>query len=188
MYIHGMGHYHPANIIDNAFLEALNIGTDDEWITSRVGIKERRTILDLNYIKDTYNKEPQLAYQHMEISSAKTAAIAAEQAIKQAGLAANDIGLVLSGGCAPEYALPATACLAAAELGICAPSLDLTSACSTFAAQMHFVNQMDTNHSPDYILLIQAENWTKTVDYRDRKTAVLVGDGTALEQSSNTYR
>lgn len=179
MYIHGMGHYHPNNVIDNAFLESLNIGTNDEWITSRVGIKERRTTLDLNYIKDTHNKNPELAYQNIHISAHSAAAIAAENALKQAGLSISDIGMVLAGSCAPEYSVPATACLIAAELGIEAPSFDLSSACSTFAAQMHFIDQMDTDKSPDYILLIQSEHWTKTVDYRDRTTAVLVGDGVA---------
>ena len=56
LYLHGIGHYHPDNVIDNQFLEDLNIETNNEWIMDRVGIRERRTILDLDYIKDTYNK------------------------------------------------------------------------------------------------------------------------------------
>lgn len=179
MYIHGIGYFHPDNVIDNQFLEDLEIDTNDEWITSRVGIKERRTVLDLNYLRETKNCDTRKAIFHASHTSDETASIAAEMALKNAGLKPSDIGLVLQGGCAPEYSLPATACVTASQLGITAPAVDLSSACSTFAAQMRFVAMMDTDQSPDYILLIQAENWTKTINYADRNTAVLIGDGTA---------
>ena len=50
MYIHSFGHFHPENIIDNCFLEHLDIGTDDEWIIARTGIRTRHTVLPLDYI------------------------------------------------------------------------------------------------------------------------------------------
>lgn len=178
MYLHGIGHHHPDTIIDNAFLESLDIGTNDQWIMERVGIRERRTVLDLNYIKDTFNKDSRLAGQHAAQRPRDTVYHAAQMALSRAQLTPDDIGLVIAGGCSPEFTLPANACIMAATLGINAPAIDLGSACSTFAAQMHFVNQMERDTSPDYILLIQAENWTKTIDYSDRKTAVLIGDGT----------
>ena len=53
LYILGMGHFHPENLIDNGFLESLDIGTNDEWITERTGIKTRRTVLNLDYIRET---------------------------------------------------------------------------------------------------------------------------------------
>lgn len=67
----------------------------------------------------------------------------------------------------------------AAELGIQAPAFDLSSACSSFAVQLHQLRAMRPETLPDYILVVNAENNTRTVDYRDRKTAVLWGDGTA---------
>ncbi len=179
LYIHGVGHFHPENIIDNQFLEELNIETNDQWITERVGIKARRTVLDLDYIKATYNKDVAEAKNHQSHSAKDTARLAATMVLERAGLKASDIGMVIMGGCAPEYCLPANASVVASELGIQAPCLDLTTACSTFASQMHFVNSMIPEMTPDYILLIQAENWTKTIDFRDRRTAVLIGDGTA---------
>ncbi len=178
MYIHGIGHFHPPNIIDNNFLESLNIGTNNEWILSRVGIKERRTVLDLNYIKDTFNSDIKNSFKHCQYTSQQTACLAAEKALKQAKINASDIGMVIAGGCAAEYLLPASACIFASELGITAPCFDVTSACSTFAAQLHFLANLETKSTPDYILMIQAENWTKTIDYKDRTSAVLVGDGT----------
>ena len=56
LYIHGMGHFHPGNIVDNAFLEELDIGTNEEWILERVGIHARRTVLPLDYIRETKNR------------------------------------------------------------------------------------------------------------------------------------
>lgn len=187
-YIHGVGHFHPENVIDNEFLEELNIETNDEWITERVGIKSRRTVLELNYIKETYNKDASKAVAHQNYGAEETVSHAANMALERAGLKASDIGMVIMGGCAPEYILPANASVVAAALGITAPCLDLTTACSTFASQMHFVNSMIPEMTPDYILLIQAENWTKTIDFSDRKTAVLIGDGTAATIVSKKHK
>src|ERR1700728_3244785 len=57
LFLHGLGHFHPENEIDNAFLEALDIGTSDQWILDRVGIKSRRTVLPLDYIRATKNRD-----------------------------------------------------------------------------------------------------------------------------------
>ena len=62
LYIHGAGHFHPTNVIDNDFLESLDIGTTDSWIMDRVGIKTRRTVMDLNYIKDLQISKYQISF------------------------------------------------------------------------------------------------------------------------------
>ncbi len=72
VYIHGLGHFHPSNVIDNKFLEDLDIGTSDEWILERVGIKTRRTVLPLSYIKETRNQDPRVAREVMEYTNAAT--------------------------------------------------------------------------------------------------------------------
>ncbi|MEK7374473.1 MAG: ketoacyl-ACP synthase III, partial [Thermodesulfobacteriota bacterium] len=56
IYLHGIGHFHPENVITNRFLEELEIGTDEAWIMERVGIRERRTVLPLDYIRQTKNR------------------------------------------------------------------------------------------------------------------------------------
>lgn len=177
LYVHGIGHYHPQNVIDNAFLEQLDIETTDEWITDRVGIKTRRTVMDLDYIKSTKNLDPRMAMENSLENGRHTAKKATEMALQRANLTIADIGMVIAGGCAPEYSLPANASIMANELGIKAPCLDIRTACSTFATHLHITRQMG-NNLPDYVLLIQAENWTRTIDYSDRKTAVLIGDAT----------
>lgn len=179
LYIHGIGHFHPENVIDNAFLESLDIGTTDEWILERVGIRERRTVLPLDYIRETRNADPRAAHEASAYTNAQTAARAAELALERAGIEAGDVGMVIAGGCSPQYLIPAESCIIAAELGIDAPSLDVSSACSTFVAQLSLLEKMQPESLPDYVLVVSAENNTRVVDYSDRATAVLWGDGTS---------
>jgi 3-oxoacyl-[acyl-carrier-protein] synthase-3 len=177
--IHGVGHFHPENVIDNAFLESLDIGTTDEWILERVGIRERRTVLSLDYIRSTHNADPRAAYAASAYTNAQTAASAARMAIERAGLEPGDIGMVIAGGCSPQYLTPAESCAVAAELGIQAPAFDINSACSTFVAHLNFLGKMRPETLPDFILIVSAENNTRVVDYSDRATAVLWGDGSS---------
>lgn len=176
LYIHGIGHFHPEHVIDNAFLEALDIGTNDEWIMQRVGIKTRRTVLPLEYIQSTHNQDLRQSKSFASYTSAKTGALAAQKALSHAKIQPKDIGMVIAGGCDPDYLLPANASVIAAELGIEAEAFDINSACSTFATQIHTLMRMKPETLPDYILLVMPENWTTTIDYQDRNTAVLIGD------------
>lgn len=184
LYVHGVGHFHPENVIDNAFLESLDIGTNNEWIIERVGIRERRTVLPLDYIKTTRNADVRAGQEAAIYSNAETARRAALVALERAKLAPKDIGMVIAGGCAPEWSIPAEACRVAAALGIEAPALDLASACSSFGAQLHFLSSMSV--LPPYVLVVNPENTTRVVDYSDRATAVLWGDGTSAAIVSTT--
>lgn len=179
LFIHGVGHFHPENRIDNAFLASLQIGTDDAWIMERVGIRSRRTVLPLDYIVRTKNEHPAEAAHWSLHTNADTGARAARLALARAGIDASRIGLVIAGGCSPQYSIPAEACLIAAELGITAPCYDIGSACSSFAVQLHHLREMRPEAVPDYVLVVNVENTTRTVDYRDRRTAVLWGDGSS---------
>jgi len=180
-YLHGLGHFHPENVIDNAFLCDLDIGTDAAWIMERVGIETRRTVLPLDYIHSTRNADPRQAIEASLYSNAQTGALAARQAISAAGISATDIGLVISASCTPQSSCPAEACTIAAELGIEAPALDLNSACSSLAAQLHFLDSMRPERLPDFILLLQVENSTRAIDYNDRSSCVLWGDGSSAQ-------
>jgi 3-oxoacyl-[acyl-carrier-protein] synthase III len=179
LYIHGVGHFHPENEIDNAFLTSLNIGTDDAWIMERVGIRSRRTVLSLEYIRRTKNALPGDAAAFSSHTNAQTGALAARMALERAKVQPSEIGLVVAGGCSPQYSIPSEACLVAAELGITAPSYDVASACSSFGVQLHQLRGMRPEALPDFVLVVNVENNTRTIDYRDRRTAVLWGDGSA---------
>lgn len=179
LYLHGVGHFHPQAVIDNAFLAALDIGTDDAWITERVGIRARHTVLPLDYIRTTRNKDPRAALEAATMSNAQTGAAAARLAISRAGLQPSDIGMVIAGGCSPDECIPAEACRVAAELGLDVPSLDIGSACSSFCAQLYFLEAMRPQKLPQYVLVVNPENSTRVVDYSDRSSCVLWGDASS---------
>src|SRR5262245_22117611 len=142
IYLHGFGHFHPENEIDNAFLESLDIGTNHQWIIDRVGIESRRTVLPLDYIRATRNKDVRAAAEAAVHSNAETGRRAALMAIERAGLSPSDIGMVIAGGCSPDTCIPAEAARIARALSLAVPAFDLHAACSTFGAHIHFVEKM----------------------------------------------
>lgn len=186
LHLHGAGHYHPANIIDNAFLTNLDIGTTGEWIEQRVGISTRHTALPLAYIAETRNRDPREATGAAEEQAFHMAAAAARMAIARAGIPLDQVGLVVAGGSSPDFGAPANANLVAAELNLDVPAFDLNSACSTFAYQMHCIRAAGTLAAGKFVLLVQPENLTKSVDYSDRRTAVLMGDAATAVLVSST--
>ena len=177
IYLHGIGHFHPENVITNKFLEDLDIGTTEEWIMERVGIETRRTILPLDYIRETKNADPRATDEVRLYSNAQMGTRAARMAIDRAGIKVEDIGLVISGSSLPQYVTPAEAATVACELGIDIPCFDLNSACSTFGVQMHALDMMRPEKLPSYILVLSIEAVTLSVDFSDRSAAVLFGDG-----------
>jgi len=104
---------------------------------------------------------------------------AALVALQRAGRGVKDVGMVVAGGCAPDECIPAEACRIAAALDIDAPSLDVNAACSSFCAQLHFLAGMRPERLPDFILVVNPENSTRVVNYADRSSCVLWGDGTS---------
>ncbi|MCX5828698.1 MAG: ketoacyl-ACP synthase III [Deltaproteobacteria bacterium] len=186
LYLHGLGHFHPENVITNRFLEDLDIGTSNDWVLERVGIRERRTSLSLAYIRETKNSDTRAAYEASIYTNAQTGAAAARQALAQAGIAPEDIGLVISGSSAPDHVTPSEAATVAAELEIEAPCFDINAACATFGVQLSFLSKMRPESLPLYVLVVNPENLTRCIDYSDRNTAVLFGDGSAAAVVSAT--
>lgn len=179
LYLHGLGHFYPENIITNRFISELDIGSDEQWIIERVGISSRRTSLPLDYIRQTKNREPRAAAEASTCSRAEAGAAAARMALQRAGRTPGDIGMVISGTSTPGYTIPAEASLVAAELGIEAPCLDINAACSTFLVQLAFICSMNPAHTPAFMLVVNPENYTHVVDYSDRRVAPLFGDGSS---------
>jgi 3-oxoacyl-[acyl-carrier-protein] synthase-3 len=179
LYIHALGHAHPATEISNAFLESLDIGTTDAWILERVGIRCRRSVLPLDYIRETRNRDPRAAAEAALETQAALTARAARMALARAGLEPEDVGMVVCGGSAPDTSAPAEACNAARELGIAVPALDIASACTSLFAQLRLLDGMRDDALPDFVLALAVDTLTRTVDYEDRSTAVLWGDGAA---------
>ena len=179
LFLHGLGHFHPENEITNRFLEELEIGTSDEWILERVGIRSRRTALPLEYIRTTRNRDVRAAAEATLYRTSELGRRAAELALQRAGVDRSQIGMLISGSSAPDWASPADACTVAAALGIDVPAFDVNSACTSLLAQVHLLSLMDPARVPDFVLLVAPDSLTKTVDYTDRTAAVLWGDAGA---------
>lgn len=176
LYLHALGHFHPETVLDNEFLTSLDIGVDSKWIEDRVGILERRTTLPLDYLRQTRNQNPRAAAEAAHTSSTQMAVNAAQLALQRAGLEAAQLGMIVAGGCTPEMLIPAEASRIACSMGIGVPCFDLQTACSTFASQIHFLNNMRPEALPEFVLVVSTEAFTHTIDYTDRRQAVLFGD------------
>jgi 3-oxoacyl-[acyl-carrier-protein] synthase III len=177
LYLHAIGHFHPETVLDNAFLTSLDIGVDAKWIEDRVGIIERRTTLPLDYVRQTRNQNPRAAAEAAHTSTTEMSVGATRMALERAGLEPSQLGMIVSGGCSPEMQIPADASRIANALGIAATCFDLQSACSSFASQIHVLNMMRPEALPDFVLVVNSEAFTHTIDYNDRRQAILFGDG-----------
>jgi 3-oxoacyl-[acyl-carrier-protein] synthase-3 len=154
----GTGHSYPEGILTNADLEKM-VETSDDWITTRTGIKQRRKAAPGEY-------------------TSMFAVRAAKQAIERAGLQPSDIDLIFCATVTPDQILPSTGCIIQAELGANkAAAMDVVAACSGFLYGVTLADTMIRTGQSKYALVIGAEILTQYVDYSDRQTCVLFGDG-----------
>jgi 3-oxoacyl-[acyl-carrier-protein] synthase III len=155
----GTGAHAPGRVLDNHELARL-VDTSDEWIVTRTGIRERR-------IADTGE------------SVASMAARAATQALADAGVSAAEIDLIILATMTPDMPMPATACLVQQRLGVSerAPCFDLNAACSGFIYALDTAWAMLASGRYRHALVIGAEKMSTVLDWSDRATCVLFGDG-----------
>src|SRR5262249_443645 len=165
LHLHGLGHFHPENEISNAFLEELDIGTTDQWILERVGVRTRRTTLPLDYIRTTRNRDPRAAAGAALYTHAEAGRRAAEMAIARAGISRADIGLVVAGSSASDTVTPAEACNIAGALDLDVPAFDVNSACTSFFVHLHLLDLMRPDALPPFVLVVVPEAVTRAVDY-----------------------
>jgi 3-oxoacyl-[acyl-carrier-protein] synthase-3 len=156
--IAGTGSYVPEKILTNADLSAM-VDTSDEWIFTRTGIKERRIAA-----ADEFTS-------HMAVK-------AAERALEQAGLAAADVELIIVATITPDTLTPATACYVQQRLGASkAVAFDISAACSGFLYAMKLSKRLISDGAFRNALIIGAEKLSAFVNWQDRSTCVLFGDG-----------
>lgn len=152
------GRAYPEGVLTNADLEKL-VETSDDWITSRTGIKQRHKAVEGEY-------------------TSTFAVRAAAQAIERARIDPSEIDLLICATVTPDQILPSTGCLIQTELGAHrAAAFDLAAACSGFLYGLTLANQMIRGGQARYALVIGAEILTRYVDYTDRSTCVIFGDG-----------
>lgn len=155
--ITGWGMAVPDAILSNADLERL-VETSDEWIVSRTGIRERRIAGPGE-------------------SSTSLSLAASREALDRAGLAATDIDLIICGTCTSDQLLVSQASLIQAELGGTAGAFDIGAACSGFVYALSVGSQFIENGAAQRILVVGVDTLTRYIDFTDRSTCVLFGDG-----------
>lgn len=154
----GLGSALPDKILTNFDLEKM-VDTSDEWITKRTGISQRRIL-----------SEDQPVYS-LGIEAAK-------KAIADAGINPEDIGLIIVSTESPDYLTPSTACTIQNHLGaVNAAAFDLNAACSGFVYAMTVAQQFILSGKCKYVLVVACEGLSRVVDWKDRNTCVLFGDG-----------
>lgn len=154
----GYGKYVPEKILTNADLEQM-VETNDEWIVTRTGIRERHIAAPEQATSD-------LAYE------------AAVQALKSAGITAEELELIIVATVTPDTFFPSTACILQDKLGAKkAAAFDLSAACSGFVYGMATANGMLQTGMYNNALVIGADTLSRITDYSDRNTCVLFGDG-----------
>jgi 3-oxoacyl-[acyl-carrier-protein] synthase III len=156
--IAAVGSYVPDRILTNAELEKM-VDTTDEWIVTRTGIRERRTAAAGQTTSDLATE-------------------AARRALQKAGLKPEQLDLIIVATITPDMPFPNTACLVQRKLGATrAAAFDVEAACSGFIYALEIGQQFIMSRTYDTVLVIGAEKLTSIVDWQDRNTCVLFGDG-----------
>jgi 3-oxoacyl-[acyl-carrier-protein] synthase III len=154
----GIGRYLPNKVVTNFDLEKV-MDTSDEWIRTRTGIEERRIAPD-------------------EIDTSDMAFEAAKNAIKNAGISAEEIDLILVATVTPDRPFPSISCMLQEKLGAKkAAAMDISAACAGFMYGIVTAKQFIETNVFKYILVVGVEKLSKVTDWNDRNTAVLFGDG-----------
>jgi 3-oxoacyl-[acyl-carrier-protein] synthase-3 len=157
-HVTGWGRYVPAQVLTNADLERM-VETNDEWIVARTGIRERRVAA-------------------ADETTASMASVAALRAIHTAGIDAADIDMILLATLTPDYWMPSTAALVKEAIGNQkAAAMDVSAACSGFVYAFATAQAYITSGMARHVLVIGAELLTRFLDYTDRSTCILFGDG-----------
>ena len=158
--IAGTGSFLPGSPVSNDDLVARGIDTSDEWIVTRSGIRARHLAA-------------------ADVGASDLARIAAERAIEAAGCEADDIDLVIVATSTPDYIFPSTAALVQSKLGIRngGPAFDVQAVCSGFVYALSIAEKFIRSGSHKRALVIGAEVFSRILDWSDRATCVLFGDG-----------
>lgn len=156
--IAGLGHYVPKRVVTNEDLSKI-VDTNDEWISTRTGIRRR------HFITDEKNQDMAIA--------------AAKMAIEDAGIAKEDLGVVIVATIRPDHMTPSVACMVQKELALPMdmPCFDINAACSGFMYGVQIARGMLLQSEKKYGLIIGSETLSKVLDMTDRGTCILFGDG-----------
>jgi 3-oxoacyl-[acyl-carrier-protein] synthase-3 len=184
IYISGVGHQHAAHVIKNSFFDTLDIGSSNDWVEERTGIRSRTSVLSESTIADLrfgrkchadlfknneVTKIADLANNPWEMALSRT----------QDSVVSKGVDTVICGTSIPDYDIPANACGIAAKLQLEATAFDVNSACSSFVTGMHVARSLLLSKLARRIALFNVERYSTRMDYTDRRNCILFGDGAA---------
>ena len=158
LHIVGMGHYAPEHVVTNDDLSKI-VDTNDEWISSRTGIRRR------HFITEEKNQDMAIA--------------AAKMAIEDAGIDKSEIGVVIVATIRPDHMTPSVACMVQKKLELPQdiPCFDINAACSGFMYGVQIARGMLLQNDKKYGVVVGSETLSKILDMNDRSTCILFGDG-----------
>ena len=193
LHILGLGWALPKTELTNEFLhEEVGLERGPDWVDSRLGIYRRFTVLSREYILKTKNKDPLQAVVHAR-SHGETpvtlGARAAREAMRQAGVKPEQVGLVVANTDTPFETIPSTANFIAKALGVgSGPHCDVNAACSSFARHMQLLSDMKAS-LPEFTLCVQASAYTTRTDYSSKSIdGYIWGDGAAAQVVSARHK
>ncbi len=166
--IKAMGYYVPQNVYDNEYMQGI-VDTNDEWIKQRTGISERRICEQNEYTTDIATK-------------------AAENAMKDSGISAEELELIIVATVTPDYFTPSCACVVQKNIGaINSAAFDINAACSGFVTALTIAKQFIECGVYKKVMVIGADALSKATDYKDRGTCILFGDaaGAVIVEASD---
>ena len=179
LHILGMGYCHPSTVIDNQFLEDLDVGTNAQWIIEKIGIQTRLSTLPLDYIRETRNQDPREALKVASMTPTDMGQRAALMALQNAGIKPEQIGLIIANCCTPVQTAPSEAQRIGKALDIVCPAFDIFTACLVFALHIDVLSSYKEEKLPEYVLCVSTAALTQNVNYNDRSDGAIWGDGAA---------
>ena len=183
--IGAMGHGHPQTVLSNDFFNRLDIDSSADWITDRIGIERRCSVLareDIEALKSGQLTRDELVRAGRIRSMGEMAEKPWELLNKRALEAGHEVApdLVIAGSSVPDWDIPANACAIASHLNIDSAAFDVNSACSSFVVDLHVARSLLQTGVQRQIAVFNVERYTTRLNYNDRNSCVLFGDGAAV--------
>ena len=178
--IAGMGHEHPPYKIDNYFFESLDIESSAQWVEDRTGIRSRYSVLSPELIR-------KLRYQQANVAELRKEGLIPgidsmvegpwKLALARSSFSESMIDLLICGTSIPDYLIPANASVIAAKLKLNCTAFDAQSACSSFVTNLSIAKGLIRDNAANCVGIFNAERYSTYLDFSDRRSCVLFGDG-----------
>ena len=184
VYIVSMGHQHPDNKLDNQFYESLNIGSSAQWVEERTGIRTRYSVLCQEQIRSLRNGHTSLANLREAGAYPGIADMVGDswtllKARDRSEKVTDSCAAVICGTSVPDQQIPAQASLIAKKIDLGGICLDVNTACSSFVINLQVANGLLKSGMEGSIAVFNPERYTVCLDFTDRRSCVLFGDGCA---------